>query len=185
MNYFPFGKGERATKVLHLQLSLFLDPTSSFTLTLYWVGRGVGCNNNVYHTWHGEKLILNFLQWTWKMGQYVRWKFILNQLLTLIIIINQSKEFFFMQLIFNLQFWSKKWPLDLWNSKSCTTMYFNTLLEKHVAWLYASDWVGFVEHNVTHLDLCVFLSWGFWVFYFQKKTNTSKLCNLYFKKRRI
>jgi hypothetical protein len=36
VNYFPLGKGERATKVLDLQLSLFPDPTSSFTLTLYW-----------------------------------------------------------------------------------------------------------------------------------------------------
>jgi hypothetical protein len=35
VNYFPLGKGERATKVLDLQLSLlFLDPTNSFTLTL-------------------------------------------------------------------------------------------------------------------------------------------------------
>ncbi len=40
VNYFPLVKGERATKVLDLQLSLFLGPTNSFTLTLYW-GRHV------------------------------------------------------------------------------------------------------------------------------------------------
>jgi hypothetical protein len=40
VNYFPLGKGERATKVLDLRLRLFLDPTKSFTLTLNW-GRHV------------------------------------------------------------------------------------------------------------------------------------------------
>jgi hypothetical protein len=35
VNYFTLGKGKRATKVLDLQLSLLLDPTNSFTLTLY------------------------------------------------------------------------------------------------------------------------------------------------------
>jgi hypothetical protein len=38
VSYFPLGKGERATKVLDLQLSLFLDPTNSFTLTLWGGG---------------------------------------------------------------------------------------------------------------------------------------------------